>query len=185
LDRVKGIIGTIFILSVTNLFGQVSVPDDIRHKIRPTFNLTDYRISGDTLTLVSTDKLLYYPFGVFDNVKKLKGQYQTLYKEKGGQSYLVNADSYVKFFYDDDKKAFEIVFARITNSNFKLTNGTKTGMTKKELFEKFFVTSPAILDKIKILELESALTGIWHYYQFDKDVLTSFRLDTDYQLDKN
>jgi hypothetical protein len=172
-------------MGILNGFGQGTSSDDIRKKIRPTFDLTDYRLAGDTLTLVSTDKFLYYPFGVFDNVKKLKEKYQSLYKEKGGESYLVNADSYVKFFYDVDKKAFEIVYARITNSLFTLTNGTKSGITKKELFDKFFVTPPDNLDKIKVLELQSGLMGIWHYYHFDKDVLTSLILDTDYQIDKN
>ena len=150
------IIGAIFVLSVTNVFGQETATDEIRSKIRPTFALTEYRVSGDTLILVSTDKFLYYPFGVFNNLGKLKDQYPSLYKEKQGVSYLAKADSYVKFFYDDDKKTFEIVYAKISDPNFKLTNGTRTGMTKKELFGKYFVTPPDNLDKIKILELESA-----------------------------
>ena len=181
----KRLIGILFILGITNVFGQRPATDDIRKKIRPTFDLTDYSLSGDTLVLVSTDKFLYYPFGVFDNVKDLAGKYQSLYKAKPGESYLVDADSYVKFFYDDDKKAFEVVYARITNSVFALTNGTKIGMTKKELFDKFFVTPPDIFDKIKVLELQSGLMGIWHYYHFDKGVLISLVLDTDYQMDKN
>ena len=181
----KKIIKAILILSITNVFGQGMVSDDIRNKIRPTFQLIEYRISGDTLILVSTDKFLYYPFGVYNDLKKLKNQYLNLYKEKGGESYLANRDSYVKFFYDEDKKAFEIVYAKISDPSFKLVNGTRTGMTKKELFDKYFLTPPGNMDKIKILELQSGLMGIWHYYQFDKDVLASFVLDTDYQLDKN
>jgi len=129
-------------LGITNVFGQGTLTDDIQKKTRPAFDLIDHKLSGDTLVLVSANKFLYYPFGVFDNVKKLKGKYQSLYQEKGGESYLVNADSYVKFFYDDDKKAFEIVYARITNSAFTFTNGTNVGMTQKELFDKFFITPP-------------------------------------------
>ena len=182
------LIGTILIVSVTNVFGQGIESNDIKRKARPTLGLYDYKISGDTLTLVASSKFLYYPFGLFNNDKDLKKKYvNILYKvdkEDRTISYLIHVDSYVKFFYDIDKKTFEIVYARILDSNLILTNGTKNGMTKKELFNNFFVAPLDKIDKIKILKLESTVTGIWHYYKFDKDVLVSFYLDTDYQIDK-
>jgi len=184
-EKVIKLIGIIFIFSITGALGQGIVLDDIKSKARPTLELYDYKITGDTLTLIASTKFLYYPFGIFTNAKDLKKKFANIeYKEEGEISYLIYADNYVKFFYDVDKRKYEIVYARISSPNFALTNGTKTGMTKKELFGKYFFEPVDKMDKIKFLKLESMLTGIWHYYKFDKDILLSFYLDTDYQIDK-
>ncbi len=125
------LIGTIFIFSITSASGQGIGSDDIKSKARPTFELYNYKITGDTLTLVASTRFLYYPFGLFNNSKELKRKFVNIqYKEKGDLSYLIYTDSYVKFFYHVDKKTFEIVYAKITGPNLQLTNGTKTGMTK-------------------------------------------------------
>lgn len=178
------VIWIILILVIAEARGQDAAIDDIKTKIRPAFELYTYRISGDTLSLVFHDNFLYYPFGKITSLKDLKSKYPGLYKNKGGESYFVKGSSYVKFFYDPDHKAFEIVYATISDPIFKFTNGTQIGMTRKELFDLYFSSPPNCMDKIKILQLEHAIVGIWHYYRFDNNILTSLVLETDYQIDK-
>ncbi len=98
--------------------------------------------------------------------------------------YVVNANSYIKFFYDTDKDLFELVYGKISNPNFVMTNGIKIGMTKKQLFDTYFKESIDKIDSINVLTVESALLGIWHYYTFENNILVSICLDTDYQIDK-
>jgi hypothetical protein len=174
-----------FGLLIATAHGQGVESDDIKNKIRPAFELYTYRISADTLSLVFNGKFLYYPFGQINSLKDLRSKYPNLYKNKGGENYLVKENSYVKFFYDPDHKAFEIVYAKIADPIFEFTNGIRTGMTKKELFDVYFSSPPNSMDRIKILQLEHAIVGIWHYYRFEDNILTSLVLDTDYQIDKN
>ena len=176
---------TILILNVTLALGQEKHKDDLKNKVRESLGLIDYSFSADTLNLIFTSDFLYYPFGVFKNHEGLKKAYPKLYSLRNGFPYLSNRDSYAKFFYDDDKKKLETVYASFTSSKFRLTNGIVTGMSKKEVMTRFFISMPDNLDNISVLRLESGLVGIWHYYKFDNDILISICFDTDYQLEKN
>lgn len=181
----KKLIGIILIFSITYSSGQVVGMSDIKSKARESLELNAYTFTGDTLKLVASTKFLYYPFGEFHHVKELKKVFvHTQYKEKDGLPYVFNTNSYIKFFYDTDKDSFELVYGKITNPNFEMTNGIKVGMTKKELFNTYFTTTIDKMDSIKVLTVESALVGIWHYYTFENNILVSICLDTDYQFDK-
>lgn len=179
------IILTILILNVTLALGQEKHKDDLKNKVRTPLGLIDYNFSADTLNLILTSDFLYYPFGVYKNHEGLKKDYPKLYSLRNGFSYLTYGDSYAKFFFDDDKTKLETVYALVTSSQFRLTNGIRTGMSKKEVMTKFFISMPDNLDNISVLRLESGLVGIWHYYKFDNDILISICFDTDYQLEKS
>jgi len=175
---------TLIICYTTLAFGQ-GKKNDIKEKVKTDFELIDYKLSTDTLTLISSSDFLHYPFGVFKDNKALKKEYPNLFNLKNGFPYLTLGDSYVKFFFDDDKKRLETVYAKITNPEIRLRNGIATGMTKYEVLTRFFNSSLDNADNLKVLRLESGLLGMWHYYTFDNNVLTSIYFDTDYQLDKN
>ncbi|NOS94399.1 MAG: hypothetical protein HOP30_20995 [Cyclobacteriaceae bacterium] len=177
--------GVFLLLSITYSSGQGVVFSDIKSKAKESLELNDYNFTDDTLKLVASTKFLYYPFGEFHHVKELKKNFINVqYTEKEGLPYVIAANSYIKFFYDVDKDSFELVYAKISNPNFVMTNGIKIGMTKKELFDTYFTEAIDKMDSIKVLTVESALVGIWHYYTFEKNILVSICLDTDYQLNK-
>jgi hypothetical protein len=183
--KVIQFIATILILSTTLTFGQGGQKNSIKENVKADFGLIDYKLSTDTLTLISTSDFLYYPFGVFNDVNALKKEYPKLFNYKNEFPYLSSGDSYVKFFFNDDKRRLETVYARIINPEIRLRNGIVTGMSKDEVLTKFFNSKPDNTDDLKVLKLESGLLGMWHYYTFDKNVLKSIYFDTDYQLDKN
>ncbi|PYF74191.1 hypothetical protein B0O44_104362 [Pedobacter nutrimenti] len=64
-----------------------------------------------------------------------------------------------------------------------LLKNTKVGQNKEEFLRKLF-TKPVRLKKINNIKVISALEGINHNYHFDKDVLTSIIMDTDYLVHK-
>jgi hypothetical protein len=183
--QVKKLIATILLLNVTLAFGQGGQENKLKEKAKADFELIDYRLSTDTLTLISTSDFLYYPFGIFKDNKALKKKYPNLFNLKNGLPYLIFEDSYVKFLFDDDKKRLETVYAKIISPEIQLRNGIVTGMSKLEVLTRFFDSKPDNTYGLKVLTLESGLLGMWHYYTFDNDVLTSILFDTDYQLDKN
>lgn len=176
--------GIFLLLSISYSSGQ-GVGSDIKSKAKEWLELSSYTFTGDTLRLVASTKFLYYPFGEFHHVKELKKRFvNAQYAEKEGLPYVVDANSYIKFFYNTDKDSFELLYGKISNPNFEMTNGIKIGMTKKELFDTYFTEAIDKMDSIKVLTVESALLGIWHYYTFENNILVSICLDTDYQIDK-
>jgi len=175
-DRVViKLIGTILVLNVTLVFGQV------------TKDQVDYRISHDTLTLVSSWSALNYPFGTFKNYEHLKSYYPEFCSKKDGFYYLRDGDSYAKLFRDDRTESVGLVYAKIHSPKIKTSNGIIIGMSKKDVLSKFLTSLPDHLDAVNVLRLEfrRGQVGIWHYYKFKNDVLTSFVLDTDSQQYKN
>lgn len=80
----------------------------------------------------------------------------------------------------------ELVGARITDEEVLLDNRVKIGITKADFINRF--TNEIGSEQIKnvtVIEFISGALGIWHYYFFENDTLTSFYIDTDYQLDKD
>jgi len=94
--------------------------------------------------------------------------------------------SYIKFLQDNDKKRLELIAAKIFDSEVVLSNQVKIGITKSDFIRKFTnQIKPEQIKNIRVIKFASGALGIWHYYIFDNDVLTSFNIDTDYQFNKN
>lgn len=144
----------------------------------------EYRIRHDTLSLVSSSWFLYYPFGTFKNREGLKRNFQAFYSEENEFYYLKDEESYAKLVRDDGREALELIYAKISSPGIRLDNGIVIGMSKPEVFSKFFKTMPVKMDSINVLKLESERKRIWHYYNFKNGVLDSFCFNTDYQEDK-
>jgi len=177
---------------------------DIKHK-SPTDNLQNFAkkelelselyIKKDTLEIVSTAGFLYYPFGKFKTLSSLN-QTLTIFKDSleidtsldGARDKLYRMtykNSFLKFYYDDEKKTYEIVSGNIRDPEVILVNNIKIGITKSDFMNVFFNgVTPEQVHGVKIIKMVSGLDGIFDYY-FDNDILTSIKLDTDYLFNKN
>jgi len=162
-------------------------------KAQPNINIEkvyDYAIKNDTLWIASGDKFLYYPFGIYKNIDELAVVYSFMNRKsllnnnRLLDNLYFNRSSIVTMLDTDDSKKIEIVYAKILDSNIVLSNGIKVGLDKSGFLNYFSIPlQKSEWDKIHIVVLESALTGIWHYYYFSNDKLDSILFRTDYQFD--
>ena len=170
-----------------------------------------YRKS-DTLSIVSNDDHLYHPFGQYDTwndfeknyIKKHWTNLQTDSLFLNSNRYLYTAmmsPNYIEFVQDIDITGkIEIVRGLIYNDRIQLYDGIRVGMTKKEFLLNFikddmryyesaakfrtdFIRNDSQYKNISVIEVISALTGIWYYYFFSPDqILTFICIKTDYTL---
>ena len=167
-------------------------------------------VKSDTLIIVSDDDHLYHPFGQYDTwndfeknyIKKhwMNLQTDSLFDELS--IYIVRmSPNYIEFVQDISITGkIEIVRGLIYNDRIQLYDGIRVGMTKKEFLLNFikdnvgydksaakfrtdFVKDESQYKNISVIEVISALTGIWYYYFFSPDqVLTFICIKTDYTL---
>jgi hypothetical protein len=157
--------------------------------------LMEIRCQNDTLIIATTGWFFYYPFGKVNNEKTLKNafhiyQFVDEIQHKGDNDstklYRFNKDaSFVKFVKSDDNTRFEIVSAVINNPDMVFLNGVKVGMSKSEFYRTYFKRNiERELPDIKVVEIITALDGMWHYYTFSGGRLSQIKLSTDYLLDQ-
>jgi hypothetical protein len=166
--------------------------DSLQKFAKKELALTELHVKNDTLEIVSTMDFLYYPIGKFKSMDKLsqatKKFKSTVETDRSNNKLyrMVYKKSFIKFFYNSDKKAFEVVSGQIYNPEIMLLKKIRIGITLEHFTNIFF---QGILSKqlqgIKAIKMISGLDGIVHYYYFDKGVLTFIKLDTDYLFDKN
>ncbi len=171
--------------------------ESMSSEILDDFEIIEFSFQEDTLRIVSTSSFLYYPFGCYISPKEFLEQYSFTKKHiKQDRITVVNSDtelycfslhdSYIKFLYDEEKNRMELFSARVADDDFLLENGIKIGISKADFISRF--TSEITLEQIKditIVEFISGVLGIWHYYVFEEEILTSFYINTDYQFDKD
>ena len=167
-------------------------------------------VKSDTLIIVSDDDHLYHPFGQYDTwndfeknyIKKHWTNLQTdsLFDELS--IYIVRMNpNYIEFVQDISITGkIEIVRGLIYNDRIQLYDGIRVGMTKREFLLNFikddmryyesaakfrtdFFKDESQYKNISVIEVISALTGIWYYYFFSPDqILTFICIKTDYTL---
>jgi len=154
-------------------------------------------LKRDTLNVVTTDQFAYYPFGKYFSIEEFNNSLKSFNLEVEQQypnndtlldlRVLYNLsyrDSKIKVLSDPENKTIEIISGKILDPEVELVNEFQVGMTKAEFIDSLFSKKPVDFSKIKVVEIESGLMGIWHYYKFEKDTLESILLDTDYQFNK-
>src|SRR5690606_35982146 len=99
-----------------------------------------------------------------------------LYRVKSGKSY-------IKFFNEEDKR-MDLVSGQISTSDFVMTNGIKVGLSKAEVENILFHDRKTQLDKIKTIQIITAVLGVWIDFNFDGEKLVEIKIDTDYQMNK-
>lgn len=157
-----------------------------------------FSLVGDTLKIISTSDFLYYPFGHYRVEKKLNERFKLMEKsidmENGLKKRANKAPcltefslnkSVIKFFYDKEKKQFELVFASIISPDIFLNHQLGVNISKTDFMNKFSTDMELPdLSKVSVIELVSGLEGVWHYYTFEKGLLKSIHIDTDYTFKK-
>ena len=159
--------------------------------------ILDFHFSIDTLWIVSTSNFFFYPFGKYHNLHELSNAYLFMkkrieydthsrdYSNEPLNRFTYN-QSYIKFFYDDEKKTMEIISAKIFDKKISLINHVQIGITKSVFIQKFTNTiSPEQIKNTHVIAFASGLYGIWHYYNFEGDTLKSFWINTACLVDKN
>lgn len=141
---------------------------------------------NDTLTVVSTDQILYFPFGKINSKQRLTevfNQFQII-EEKEREIRLSFKSSKLKFVFDDEQGLFHIVSGTINDNEIAFSNDIKIDYTKKSVLSKYLQENEINENDFNVLILESGLTGIWHYYEFENNKLKRIKFDTDYILEK-
>jgi hypothetical protein len=157
--------------------------------------MTTTNLVNDTLKFLTTDSIAYFPLGVFENIEDLTKKYnffkvekelQYPYKDSTMQIItiynLIFSNSKIKVFPSQVNIKVNIIYGEIVDSKIVLTNGIEVGQSKSTVLKKFYSKLPENYEKINVIELESGLEGIWHYYDFKNDQLTSIKFDTDYRI---
>jgi hypothetical protein len=157
----------------------------------------DYKVKGDTLWILSSDKFLYYPFGIHQDIRQMESVFPLMSKTQIEEDNTVLENFYYKRSsivtvfdgypnVEDSERGtsnMEIVYAKIADSEVALVNGLRVGLNKLEFAHYLPIQ---LLDNewnnIDIVFFESELLGMWHYYYFS-NTLDSIVFKTDYQFD--
>lgn len=163
--------------------------DSLQKVIKEDSDVIETYMKDDTLNIVSTNPFLYYPFGKTNRMVDIiqKNNFFRSVREYNKNDSTIELyrmtynHSFIKFYKDDEKKAFEIVCGKLNDEGVNLLNDIRIGMNKKDLIKKFF--KEASEDQIKnanVIKIISGLEGIWHIYVFKRNKLVSIYLYTDY-----
>ncbi|MDD2798546.1 MAG: hypothetical protein PHV20_08140 [Bacteroidales bacterium] len=166
-------------------------------KATSTLKYDDYNVVKDTLKINSDDDFIDYPFGCFKKLADLKNQMKNLHykqecyedQDKTKLEKFYSGRNYVKFYFVerfiDKKSRYEIVSAKILDNDILLTNGVHIGMSKTEFLSIIPSAIKISNEGINVVELCWDVLGVYHYYSFSNDTLTSIIIDTDFQVNKN
>lgn len=166
--------------------------DSLNKWANKNLDVQQMSFSSDTLKIMSADFYFYYPFGKYDKIDSICSKYPDLKlvieEDTTGIAparlfRMTSKNNFIKFIKDSDTKRIEIVYAKILDDTVSLLKNTKVGQKKEEFLRTLF-TKPVRLKKINNIKVISALEGINHNYHFDKEVLTSIIMDTDYLVHK-
>jgi hypothetical protein len=149
-------------------------------------DIISVKITHDTLTIVSTNPIVYFPFGKLSTKRALTDSLRgfEITEENGPEIRMSYGKSKIKLFHDEEHNTFQIVSGDISDEEIEFENGLKVGLSKSSVLNKYLNDFQSERRRFKVLVLESGLTGIWHYYEFQNDTLTRVKFDTDYQLEK-
>ena len=149
----------------------------------------------DTLQIVSTQKLLYYPFGEHNNIQNFSKKFplKTKIKETNQDNDMFYifflGKSRVTAFLSEDffgkyERIVNIINSEINDNSIILYDTVRIGITKSNFAQIFNLNDVEGFEDIRVIEFISALSGIWHYYTFDEnDRLKKIEIKTDYTFE--
>lgn len=151
--------------------------------------------SGDTLQIAACPDYIYFPFGKLTNKQSLE---RSLLKDFSIIEYkrdtftileispellwnesiqLKFGDNNLSLFFDNDPEASMHGYIRggqIVNDNVVFVNEIKIGMSASEFYKKFFDFFPKeLIDKYKVVKIESCVLDVTHIYTFINGCLSS------------
>lgn len=166
--------------------------DSLLNLAQEKCEIIEVKLLKDTLLMVSTNDVLYYPFGEYRSLEDflltqpfLKDNIHDVDSTEKDFKIITleSANNHFKFIESKESGNLEIIDAEIKDNCVNFSNGVKVGMSKKVFLSKFFYDIPNELKNVSVVEFESALTGIWHYYLFSENKLRRVSIISDYQID--
>lgn len=167
--------------------------DSLMQYAKKEFEIIELEQKGDTLSIVSTNKVLFYPFGKYANFKEFKDEYLVKHdlKVRIDSSFNIfrifnidNNKTNIKLIENTETQKLELFTADIKDNSFELFYGIRIGMKKDEVFLKFLAKTPPGLNHIRTIKIASGLEGIWYYFNFStKEQLENIIIESDYVLD--
>jgi hypothetical protein len=160
-----------------------STPTD---SLQKSENLIDLNFTTDTLKIVTTDIVTYFPFGVYSKKKNLTEIFKDfVFSEISTDLFkLRHNEDYIEFFIDLEQNRIQIVNGELNTNRITFTNGIKIGQTIDYILKAFKVPNPERFNNVKVIVIEAGLTGIWHYYEIENMSLKRIIFKTDYQFEK-
>lgn len=162
--------------------------DTLISLLRPEFEIENLKIVGDTLKFVTPVKQLFYPFGKFNNLKAfLNANSRLNFETKTYPEDIYRVafeNSYCKFYRNEETGLLDIVYAHVSNSGIKLSNGVEVGGNSGNFYDLFFKRR-VTLENIRIVKIESLVLGVIHYYHIKNGKIVKIIIDSDYQIDKS
>ncbi len=153
--------------------------------------------SVDTVKLISHDHYFYYCFGKFENPHKLTEHFGKLFKVNKESTYvfndstqidtlfrIVHLNSFIKFFFDEEENLMQLVSGRIIGTELQMTNNLRVGLTRDEVEIILFKENKHRLKATKVVQIITALEGIWIDLVLDNQRLQEIKIDSDYQVNK-
>ena len=122
-----------------------------------SMNLIDSKIVNDTLTIVTTDIVTYFPFGVFSKKEKLTEKFKGfVYSGIAEDRFnLTLKQDYIQFFIDHEQDKIQIVNGELNTNRITFTNGIKVGQSIDKILKAFAVPNPERFENVKVIVVES------------------------------
>lgn len=161
---------------------------------RPEYQVKDIKIFADTMTIYSLSNYVVYPFGVWDNIEQFITNSQLQwYRESGYKQFYdtmsvsVNSlkrldGSFIDIYRSIWTNKVEMVGARITDPEVVLTNGLHAGVTKQEVFNKFFNKYPkSYTVDVTVIKIISGASEVGEVYTFKGNKLRKIEVVSKYK----
>ncbi|MBE0640282.1 MAG: hypothetical protein IH598_17340 [Bacteroidales bacterium] len=167
--------------------------DSLMQYVKKEFEVIRLEHNGDTLLIVSTNDVLFYPFGEYANFKDFKDGYldKRDLKVKIDSSFnffrifsMNNNKTSVKLLENFETEKLELFKSDIKDNSFELFYEIRIGMKKEEVFLKFFTKTFPGINHIRTIRINSGLAGVCYYFNFStKEQLENIIIESDYVLD--
>jgi len=155
--------------------------------------------TNDTLKLITCSEYVFSPFGSLREKAELKtsmlknfsviSRVDTMKNGEFEFNVLNLKTSKLILFFNDDPEASRSSYVfkgEINDSDVKFRDNIRIGMSKEDFIRTFFKTFPnELLQRYKVIVLESCVTDIWHTYTFigNKLKAVSFKTDSWWAVD--
>ena len=161
---------------------------------RPEYQIKDIKIFADTMTIYSLSNYVVYPFGVWDNVEQFITNSQLQwYRESGYKQFYdtmsvsVNTmkrldGSFIDIYRSIWTNKVEMVGAKVTDPEVELNNGLHVGVSKHDVFDKFFKRYPkSYTMDVMVLKIISGASEVGEIYTFRGNKLSKIEVVSKYK----
>lgn len=157
----------------------------------PTYSVTDsIKLSdliewidlGDTLKIVTTDDIGYFPFGKFPLSPEVSPYFESYAFARTGavQFYRVKGRNKIDFYLDPDMKVHQITKGEINEPDLKFVNNFHVGTSVKDILKYFRIKRTKNDSQYAVVMVETGLNGMTHFYDLHDSKIQRITFKTDY-----